>query len=384
MSLTKSQSDLLTPLRTAILRIDPSGSTLTNNHLSYIRCCLQLKRPREALPLLDQDLLSFPYDEISGVDDRLLCDTSHGQDYITIASGISGDMTVLTVQEYYLLGAQVYIGQRNFDRASLFLEFVLSTPSYSFAVSALMVEAYKKLILVNLVSHGQAPQVSQIVETAISRTLSQSSKPYEILAEAFRARNLAKFHAEVDAAGSCWQDDGNLGLVREAGEALRRYRVVDLQKTYTSLPIERVAKHLSMPVPETTALLQSMTQQGHLNASISSSSSSSSSSSTQANGATNGTQTPVIRFGAWDPTKSSLQANSDEHIRAQVARIEFLSKAIKESDRRYSLTKEYVDWLRRNKKGADAGAAAYEDPMEMDHYDGGSGDGGEDEDIMAT
>ena len=70
---------------------------------------------------------------------------------------------------------------------------------------------------------------------------------------------------------------------------------------------------------------------------------------------------------------------------AQIARIKLLSQAVKEADRKYSLTKEYGDWLRRNKKNLDAGTGTFEDPMEMDAPLNGLGGGaGDDEDIMAT
>ncbi|KAF2152632.1 hypothetical protein K461DRAFT_150332 [Myriangium duriaei CBS 260.36] len=377
--------DLLIPYRTAILRMDPTSSTFTSNHLHYIQLCLEARRPREALPILDRDVLSFPYDEIQGVDKRLLCDTLPGSNYITTRSGISADLTTLVVQEYYLLGAQIYIGLRSYERASLFLELVLSTPGLGQPVNAFMVEAYKKLILVNLVALGKSPELAQIVEQPVIRALSQTSKPYEVLVDSFKNRNLAKFYAEVDTAGSLWSDDGNLGLVQEACNALRRHRVLDMQKTYAALPIQQIATHLDSPTQSVLQLVQSMIQEGYLQASISAGNA----SIQEHDSSSRAESLAVVHFHSWDASKPVLantsQANpSDDEIKSQIRRIEALSEVVREADRRFSLTKEYSDWQRRNKKGADAGAAAYEDPMEMDtNFDYG-GNAGDDEDIMAT
>ncbi|GAM85556.1 hypothetical protein ANO11243_035630 [Dothideomycetidae sp. 11243] len=371
-------TEILLPYRTAILRMDPTSSTFTSNHLSYVELCLQARRPREALAILDNDVLNFPYDEVQGVDSRRLCEDSKGCDYITTHSGISGEVTTLLVQEYYLLGAQVYIGLREYARATLFLELVLSTPGVGAPLNAFMIEAYKKLVLVSLVSRGQSPNMSRLVtDQSAERTLSQTAKAYEVLSDTFKQRKLEKFHAEVDVAGSLWSDDGNLGLVHEAGEALRRHRVLDLSKTYSALPVERVASHLNTPVERMIQLLQAMIQQGHLQASVSSSSG----HAGLQNGTSSSDTSAIIRFHAWDTSKAAPTSPSEEKIQSQMRRIEALANAVRESDRRFALTREYAEWLRRNRKGADAGAAAYEDPMEMDDV---GGRGGEDEDIMAA
>ncbi|KAF2227736.1 hypothetical protein BDZ85DRAFT_292799 [Elsinoe ampelina] len=370
---------LLTPIRTAILRMDPSSSTFTTSHLEYLQLCLHVRRPREALPILDKDILDFPYKDYPEIDARPACADHHNScGYITKKSDISGDVTALMVQEYFLLGAQVYIGLRNYERAKTFLELVIATPTLNQAVDMYMLEAYRKLLLVGLVADGVPVPCSHIFEQGSVRIAESAAKPYQGLVEAFKNRDLAKFHAEVDEAGLSWVEDGNAGLVREAAESLRRYRVLDLQRTYAALPVDQVAIHLSLSSQNTVQLLQSMIQQGHLQASISTSNRPSHSQ----NGTSNG-DAPVLRFHSWDSSRPVQQVGGDkeQQIQSQIQRIAVLSEAVKEADRKFSLTKDFGDYLKRNKKGTDAGAAAFEDPMEMDDNFGG---GGDDEDIMAT
>ncbi|PNS14310.1 hypothetical protein CAC42_6823 [Sphaceloma murrayae] len=377
VTVTREDSQLLTPIRNAILRMDPTSSTFTTNHLEYVSLCLQARRPREALPIIDKDILHFPSKQDPDIDLEYPC-ASHKSScgYITRKSEISGELTVLHVQEYYMLCALVYIGVRNYERAKVVLQLVMATPTLNQAVDLYMLEAYKRLILVGLVADGAPVPCNHLVEQGTMRTLEPLTKQYMGLAEAFRNRDLTKFHAEVDVAGLIWRDDGNQGLVQETAEALRRYRVLDLQRTYAALPVDQVAVHLSLSTQDTVQLLQNMIGQGHLQASISASNTV---SSTQ-NSASPSGSSPVIRFHTWDTSRSVQHASEGtvpQQIAAQIQRIEIMSGAVKEADRKYSLTKDYGDWLKRNKKGADAGAAAFEDPMEMDDNDK------DDEDIMA-
>ena len=141
-------------MASAILRMDPASTTFTSNHLTLVRLCLLARLPRLALSVLDKDIYNLPLDPLKNIDDTYPC-ASHqlSAAYITRSSGISAPLTPSDVQEYYLLGAHVYIGLRQFPRARLFLELVLATPTTHVATS-LMVEAYKKLILVGLLSTG--------------------------------------------------------------------------------------------------------------------------------------------------------------------------------------------------------------------------------------
>lgn len=349
-------------MRTAILRMDPTGATYTSNHLLFTQVCLSLGLPRQALPLLDNDIYCLPADPTRGIDEQLLCaDHELSCGYITTTSGISDKITVAEIQEYYLLGAFVYIGVRNYERARLFLEMVLSVPTTNSAVNPYMIEAYKKLQILGLLAQGSPFPSSHLMDQSTAKTIQSLSKPYDALVEAFKNRDLQKFHAELDVADKTWEKDGNLGIVTEAAEALRRFRVIDLASTYAALPVDRVATHLSLSPEATLQLLNNMIALGHVQASI----------STSDGGAS------ILRFRAQQ--KHAVDA-TEEAVAAQVKKIEALSAFVKEADRRLALTKEYVDYVRRNKK-SEGGTAAFEDPMEMSWDAPPAGD--VDEDIMA-
>lgn len=166
------------------------------------------------------------------------------------------------------------------------------------------------------------------------------------------------------------KQDGNLGLVNQVGESLRRYRVIDLQSTYSALPVDRIAVHLSLPTDTTLSLLDTMIRHGHIKATVQQS----------ATNATNGASTPVLRFLSHHPTHTPVGLDQDTIIQAKYQQIERLSKHVKEADRKLALTKEYTDYIRRSKRAEGAGAPGYEDPMEETWEPGPAGDA--DEDMM--
>lgn len=72
----------------------------------------------------------------------------------------------------------------------------------------------------------------------------------------------------------------------------------------------------------------------------------------------------VLRFLSHDPSLSSIGLNQDSILKAKYNQINELSKHVKEADRKLAITKEYVEFVRRNKRAEGAGAPGFEDPME--------------------
>ena len=73
-------------------------------------------------------------------------------------SGISDKVTASNVHEYFLLGGMIYIGLQKYREAARLLEYALSAPTNGGAVNGLMLEAYKKWVLVAcLVEGGVSP-----------------------------------------------------------------------------------------------------------------------------------------------------------------------------------------------------------------------------------
>lgn len=357
-----------TSITTGLLRLDPTGGTFTYNHLDLVRHCLRAGCPSQALPLLDKDIYAYPQKPGKNAPEELLneeSDFSNG--FITDSSALAGKPKLEHVLEYYLLGANIYIGARRFSRARIFLEYMLLSPSSGHTCSAFQMEAYKKWILLGLLSEGRRFPLPRTNDQQILKSVRATSKAYEALAEDFEKRDYLKFQAEAQTGVQVWQDDGNLRFVKEVGDALARYRVIDLQKTYAALPVSRVATLLNVSVNSVQQTLSEMIRAGQLNASITPSS----------------TGDAVLRFDPSAPVKSTTQGDT---LEAQTKRIEALVASIKDADRRLRLSNEYVHHERRSKRSGVDGDMAEQMDLTWDAPIGGMDDDDDegDEDIMAS
>ena len=359
------------PLVTAMLRLDPSAGTFTTTHLRLLRRCLEAGCPSQMLPILDKDIYAFPQKPPKNLPEELLNEESDfSNSFIVDGSGFAGKPKAEHVLEYYLLGAHIYTGLRKYSRARLFLEFIILAPSPAHSCSALQMEAYKRWILLGLLSGGRRFPLPRTTDQAVLKSMRATSRAYEALADNFEKRDHRKFQAEAQTGWQIWQDEGNLRLVKEVGEALFRFRVIDLQKTYAALPVSRVATLLSLQASSAPQTLTDMIRNGQLNASISPSSSGEA----------------VLRFHG-TPSSSST-AQGEDSIEAQTKRIENLVASIKEADRRVRLTQEYVAYERRSKgsgmMGPDGDLAEQMDLTWDAPIAGTADDDDGDEDIMGS
>ena len=68
---------------------------------------------------------------------------------------------------YYYYGGMIYTLMKNYDRALYMYEIALTTQSL--AVSSIMVECYKKYLLVSLILHGKILPLPKYAPSVISR-----------------------------------------------------------------------------------------------------------------------------------------------------------------------------------------------------------------------
>lgn len=334
-------------LSTALLRLDSSAATFTTLHLRFVRQCLLEGLPSQALPILEQNIFAYPQVLPKNVPaEPLSSEHDMSNAFITSASGFTEKILPEYVLEYYLLGAHVYIGTRNYQRARLFLESVMLHPTQQHVASAFQVEAYKQWILVGLLSEGKPFPYPRTVDTGVWKSLKAVGKAYEALADDFEKRNTLKFQAELEVGAQIWIEDGNLRLVSEAGQALVRYCVTDLQKTYAAVPISKVATHLGFSAEDTLSTLTQMIRTSSLSASL-------------APGATAGES--ILRF---DLTASSNNTSQHPDFESQTQRIEKLIAAVRDADCRLQLTKEHIALAKRNKNTA-APDAELADQMDL-------------------
>jgi COP9 signalosome complex subunit 3 len=78
---------------------------------------------------------------------------------VTDASGLSSKISYRDYLQYFLYGGMVYMALRDWRKALHFLGVVVSAPVAS-SVSLVMVDAYKKWVLVGLLEHGKVRKLN--------------------------------------------------------------------------------------------------------------------------------------------------------------------------------------------------------------------------------
>jgi COP9 signalosome complex subunit 3 len=176
-------------------------------HVDFLKLCIQSGEYKEALPIIDKVIHSFPSQFSHGLDGKLPC--SNHQDssgYITLSSGLTAKVEVRDVQEYYLLAAFacIGIGMTKWPDALLFLEMVLLTPNQG-AVTGFTLEAYRKWLILNLLVHGKSVDLPKALNGYAYRLLKSAVLPYTALVQAFHSGEPKKLYEEIQVGLEVWQ-----------------------------------------------------------------------------------------------------------------------------------------------------------------------------------
>uniref|UniRef100_A0A671ENI1 COP9 signalosome complex subunit 3 n=1 Tax=Rhinolophus ferrumequinum TaxID=59479 RepID=A0A671ENI1_RHIFE len=121
-------------LKQAIDKMQMNTNQLTSIHADLCQLCLLAKCFKPALPYLDVDMMDICKENGAYDAKHFLC--------------------------YYYYGGMIYTGLKNFERALYFYEQAITTPAM--AVSHIMLESYKKYILVSLILLGKVQQLPNI------------------------------------------------------------------------------------------------------------------------------------------------------------------------------------------------------------------------------
>lgn len=337
------------PIKDAMLRLDPSCSSFTSTHVLLSRLCLHARAYAVALPIIDKDICHFSTssDQIYLRRRRPLLCAQHqtSASFITHASGFSAKLTYRDHLKYFLYGGMIYMGLKQWEKALHFLSIVISAPCVN-SVSMIMVEAYKKWVLVSLLEKGTLVPLPNNTSPQAAKVYRSLARPYDALGEAFKSGDFDRLRAEVDVGQPIWHMDNNTGLVLQVLVAFRRYSVLRLGSTFAALNIADVARRTSPDPPdveETEMFVASLITSRTLDATLL--------HSNYGKGLT------MLRFSAAASSiDASLEASIRERLIQEKQRLMVLMDNIEESDMKLELSKEHVDHLRKSQKRKDSAA----------------------------
>eukprot|EP01061_Rhynchopus_euleeides_P010841 TRINITY_DN2041_c0_g4_i1.p1 TRINITY_DN2041_c0_g4~~TRINITY_DN2041_c0_g4_i1.p1 ORF type:complete len:438 (+),score=142.05 TRINITY_DN2041_c0_g4_i1:267-1580(+) len=207
-----------------IQRLRPSTDHLTPLHADYVCLCLLQKHYA-----LAADLLGSTIYDVSAKQ----CGTTP-RDFLL----------------YYYYGGLVYIGLKEFDKAGGFLETCICCPAT--CLSAIVVEAYKKLVLVTLIRKGKAYVFPKHCPTVVSKAVGRFCSEYLEFAMLFEgaSTNVAMLGGCIANHQALFVADKNLGLVKQAQAAFVSQQVSKLTLTYDTLSLEDIASSVGLASAE--------------------------------------------------------------------------------------------------------------------------------------
>ncbi|ATY65447.1 COP9 subunit 3 [Cordyceps militaris] len=341
----------------AILRLDPTGSLFTSTHLLLAKLAVESNILEPALEVLDKEITGYPIvsshrEAREARDSRPLSDPGLGPAaYISITTGLTDSFRGAHVLEYNFFRSIAYSSRRDWDKAFTALEQVVTHPVKDRGMSRIMVECYKRWVLVGLLKTGRVPTLPSYTASAAVATYNPLGAEYKELASLFTSPKAHDFKEYTDKNVKLWQDDGTTSLVAEVLSAYQKWQIINLRKIFTEVSIAQVRKlTCSAETGEPLAtnarvisLIQGMLASGMLQGTL------------DVNHSEDG---GFLHFGGPGPVLTEQDFARD--IATTFARITALNNQYKEVNDRLSEKKEYVKHVvleqrRSDKEGPDAG-----------------------------
>ncbi|CAM9342461.1 unnamed protein product, partial [Discosporangium mesarthrocarpum] len=204
----------LLPLRAAADKLAPMKTCLSPIHADFLHCCILAKCYGVSSRFVDER-------PIFSVDPR------------------KTGLTPVHFLRYFYYSGVVHVGTKRWKDAVDNFRMVISTPANT--LSALVVEAYKKLVLVSLIFSGKLTPLPKYTSHVVSRQLKSHIKEYIMVDNKFQAGDVEKLKAAVTNGREIFIQDGNMGLVKQVTEALMKRKIMQLTHTYITLSLDDIA-----------------------------------------------------------------------------------------------------------------------------------------------
>ncbi|KAJ5122851.1 hypothetical protein N7526_009788, partial [Penicillium atrosanguineum] len=233
---------------------------------------------------------------------------------------------------YFLYGGMVYMALKEWRKAFHFLSVVISAPTVG-SISMVMVEAYKKWVLVGLLANGKLFSPPNVTSPNVVKLYQSLAKPYVSLAQIFERGDMKKLVAEVDTAREIWFMDRNMGLVSQVVNTFSGHALIGLRKTFAALTVTEVleqAPYLPADAMAAETSIASFIMSGAMNAALVHSSS-------QTN------ETMLRLSGESLSSRMSYESHMQIHLKKEGQLMTALMGSIEEINHAMGLSDEFVD-----------------------------------------
>ncbi|CAG0913006.1 unnamed protein product [Notodromas monacha] len=209
-------------MKEALIKLQSKESQLTSIHSDLLRLCLLARNSTAPLHLLEIDI-----DDINRE---------------------NGQMDPKYVLLYYYYGGMIYATRKNWENALFMLSMCITTPAM--AVSHIMLEAYKKHMLISLIHMKKIVPLPKYTSGVVNRFFKHLALPYHDLATAFSHNDSIEFEQVMARHSDAFVRDQNMGLVKQCLSSLHRKNIQRLTMTFMTLSLEDMANRVKLSGPQ--------------------------------------------------------------------------------------------------------------------------------------
>jgi COP9 signalosome complex subunit 3 len=146
--------------------------------------------------------------------------------------------------QYAYYGGLLYLGQKRYVDATDFFLMALTAPATS--ISAIVIEAYKKLVLTSLIAYGKTVTLPKYTSLVVSRHVESHCVGYMEFSSAFHSNDVKKALKVLQMRLDEFKKAGNFGLAKQCLVALQHQKLIQLTRTYASISLEEIAMSIDL------------------------------------------------------------------------------------------------------------------------------------------
>lgn len=224
----------------AMLRLDPSGSMFTSTHLLLAKFAYEQGYIEPALKVLDCDITYYP--GMSGQKDpRILFDEEiPPSSYISVDTGLTDVVKSSTVLEYNLVCGLCHTARRDWAKAQKAFERVVTHPTRDKGLSQIMIDAYKRWLLVGLLKDGREPTLPAYTSPSAKSSYLTLTTPYQSVAAQFSTINVSQFKGGIETNRAVWEEDDTMSLIMEVIAAYQKWQILSVRGVFSQISIAQI------------------------------------------------------------------------------------------------------------------------------------------------
>ncbi|BFF97415.1 COP9 signalosome complex subunit 3 [Drosophila madeirensis] len=167
---------------------------------------------------------------------------------------------------FYYYGGMIYTAVKNYDRALYFFEVCITTPAM--AMSHIMLEAYKKFLMVSLIVEGNIAFIPKNTQV-IGRFMKPMASHYHDLVNVYANSSSEELRILILKYSEAFTRDSNMGLAKQVATSLYKRNIKRLTKTFLTLSLSDVASRVQLSgAAEAERYILNMIKSGEIYASI--------------------------------------------------------------------------------------------------------------------